>query len=250
MTKIKGYKGFDKGLKCKGFQFEEGKEYKRKGEIEICKSGFHFCENPFDVWNYYGIITSEFAEIESMGEVDQLKEKDSDTKRTTSRIRIVKKIALKEFIKAGFNYISTLAKISKKSNVTAGNSAHSSTAGYCAHSSTAGDSAHSSTAGKSAHSSTAGDPAHSSTAGDFAHSSTAGDSAHSSTAGEQCISAGLGINNQAKAALGSWLVLSEWEKENNKWIITTVKTVKVDGENIKADTWYELENGEFVEVKQ
>jgi hypothetical protein len=69
MKTIKGFKAFDKGLTCKGFKFEEGKEYTHEGDIKICESGFHFCENPLDVLNYYDLIDSEFAEVEAIGKV-------------------------------------------------------------------------------------------------------------------------------------------------------------------------------------
>lgn len=64
---MKGYKAFDKGLTCKGFQFEVGKEYKHDGNIEVCASGFHYCENPLDVLDYYNLCECEFCEVEALG---------------------------------------------------------------------------------------------------------------------------------------------------------------------------------------
>ncbi len=71
MKKIKGYKAYDKGLKCRDFQYEVGKEYTHKGELKICNSGFHFCENPLDVLNYYDLTNCEFTEVEALGKIEK-----------------------------------------------------------------------------------------------------------------------------------------------------------------------------------
>lgn len=68
MEKIKGYKGFDKNMKCRNFQYEIGKDYTYEGDVECCKCGFHFCENPFDVLSYYSPSSSRFCEVEGSGE--------------------------------------------------------------------------------------------------------------------------------------------------------------------------------------
>ena len=61
-----------------------------------------------------------------------------------------------------------------------------------------------------------------------------------------------GNNSMAKAKAGSWITLSEWKWNNEKsrYVPTCVKTEYVDGENIKADTFYQLKNGKFVEVQK
>ena len=97
---MKGYKGFDKDLKCRGYQFEVGKEYIHDGDISLCSSGFHFCENPLDVLDYYNLCESEFCEIEATGKV--LKEKD---KSCTDKITIGAKIGIKGFIDASFAFL-------------------------------------------------------------------------------------------------------------------------------------------------
>jgi hypothetical protein len=131
---MKGYKGFDKNFECNGFKYEEGKEYKHDGTIGIYSKGFHFCENPLDVLSYDKLNDSIIAEIESIGET---KGDDKDSEKVTSHIKIVRRIALKEFIDSGINYIMSFIK-----NKTSGDSAHSATSGNYAHSATSGDSAH------------------------------------------------------------------------------------------------------------
>jgi hypothetical protein len=104
---MKGYKGFNKDFTCRGFKYDEGKEYKIDEKPELCLKGFHYCENPFDVWDYCDLATSEFGEIEAVGEINKDK-----SKSVTNHIKIVKKLALKEFIEAGFNYLMTICKTS------------------------------------------------------------------------------------------------------------------------------------------
>ena len=73
---------------------------------------------------------------------------------------------------------------------------------------------------------------------------------HAEVDGKEAIAAAFGINGKAKACLGSWIMLAEWELKNGNWHIAAVKTAQIDGEKLKADTWYMLKNGEFEEVEE
>ena len=68
---ITSYKGFDKDMKCRDFQYEVGKEYNMDGEIKCCNRGFHACKSPFEVWDYYDMLNSRFAEVEQTGKIDE-----------------------------------------------------------------------------------------------------------------------------------------------------------------------------------
>ena len=92
---VVGYKGFDKDLRCHGLQYEVGKKYKHNGEIELCKSGFHFCENPLDVFDYYGPAGGRFAKIEAE---DVSEEKGDDSKRVAKKIKIVSELSIHELV--------------------------------------------------------------------------------------------------------------------------------------------------------
>jgi hypothetical protein len=255
MKKIKGYKGYDKNLKCRDFQYEIGKSYKMEDDPKICEKGFHFCENPFDVFNYYPLTNeNRFTEVEGIGNTDK-QHNDEDSKVVVSHIKIGAELNLKSLINSAINFVFEKVKYSEETSATTGNYAHSATTGNYAHSATTGDYAHSATTGYSAHSVTTGDYAHSATTGNYAHSATTGNYAHSATTGysahsevngKESIAAGLGMKNKAKGKIGCWLVLSEWENINNNWIIKDIKTIKVDGEIIKEDTLYCLKNGEFI----
>lgn len=85
--------------------------------------------------------------------------------------------------------------------------------------------------------------------GDYGHAAAQGDSGHAEVKGKDAIAAAFGIYGKAKAALGSWIMCAEW-KYSDSWHVKDVKAVRVDGEKIKADTWYELVNGEFVEAEE
>jgi len=200
---MKGYKGFDKDMKCNNFQYEIGKTYKHDSDIKLCAKGFHFCENPLDVLSYYGLTNgNQYAEIEAGGVSD---EKECDTKRVSKEITIKANVDFKSLIKAGIKFVFKTAK-----EKTSGDSANSATSGYSA------------------------------------NSATSGNYANSATSGKNSIACAIGRNSHAKSVKGNWLVLSEYDKGYN---VICVKTVKVDGKKIKADTWYTLKNGKFVEAK-
>ena len=100
MEKIKGFKGFDKDLKCRGFQYEVGKEYEQKGEIRCCDNGFHFCENPFDALDYYNPATSRYCKVEGDGEIDR-----GINKVAASHIHIGDELNWPSFINACVKFI-------------------------------------------------------------------------------------------------------------------------------------------------
>jgi hypothetical protein len=220
---IKGFKGFDKNWKCRDFQYEIGGKYETN-KAKACEAGFHLCENPLDVLTYYP-LGSKFASVEGDGKIDRHKK---DSKVACTKIHILAEISLKDFILSGVKFVFSLVKSSKISSATTGSYAHSATTG---------DSAHSATTGSFAHSATTGNSAHSATTGDYAHSEVKGKNA---------IACALGKEGQAKGALGSWIILTEYNNDNS---IKTIRTAIVDGNIIKADVFYTLKDCNFVEVE-
>ena len=148
MTKIRGYKAFNKDWTCIGYKYEVGKTYTTEEEIKLCDKGFHFCINSCDVINYYSDADCKYAIIEA----ENIKT-DGD-KSVCNKITIVKEISKSELLQAHKEIITKKPK--EKVDSTTGDWAHSSTTGYRAHSSTTGNLAHSSTTGNEAHSSTTG----------------------------------------------------------------------------------------------
>ena len=246
-----GYKAFDKGLKCRGFQYEVGKVAEEQVHPEVCSRGLHFCAKPLDVLSYYDYIPgeTEFAEVEAIGDIAT-----EGDKASTNKLLIKAKFTFWELFKLNFKIVFENVESKENISSTTGYKAHSSTTGYKAHSSTTGNYAHSSTTGYKAHSSTTGDEAHSSTTGNCAHSSTTGDEAHSSTTGKHSISSAIGIQAKAKVEEG-WLVLADWRynKDRGGWELNKVVTAKVndivDGITIEPNVYYFYKDGEVKEVR-
>ena len=238
MSKMTGWKGFGPDWKCRNkFQYEVGGEYEEEN-ASLCDRGFHFCESPLDVLNYYPFLNDDakfnnFAEVEADGVTEQ---KSGDSKRVASKLKVVADIGIHGLVKAAINYVREAVKENK---ATTGYRAHSATTGYRAHSATTGD---------LAHSATTGDLAHSATTGDFAHSATTGNDAHSATTGKNSIAAAIGIDSRAKAEIGGWIVLTEWEETDDEWRIKDIRGSRVDGEKVKPGVFYVLRNGEFIEA--
>lgn len=205
---MKGYKGFDKDWKCRDKQYEVGKTYE-EAEARLCNKGLHFCENPFDVFNYYSPSNqSRYAVVEAENVTD---EKDSDTKRVAKKLTIKTELNLIGIVKAGMEYIKENINI-EKIKEKAFDESTAATSGY---------------------------------------SSTAATSGTRSTAiveGKDSVAIALGAQSKVKGALGCWLVLAEWKETDDGMHRTDMKCFEVDGEIIKADTFYKLENGEAVLV--
>ena len=250
---MKGYKGFDKDWKCRDKQYEVGKTYE-EAEARLCNKGLHFCENPFDVFNYYSPSNqSRYAVVEAENVTD---EKDSDTKRVAKKLTIKTELNLIGIVKAGMEYIKehiNVEKIKEKAfdESTAATSGYESTAATSGDRSTAATSGDRSTAATSGDRSTAATSGYESTAATSGNESTAATSGDRSTAiveGEDSVAIALGARSKAKGALGCWLILAEWEENDDGMYRKDVKCFKVDGEIIKADMFYMLEDGEAVLV--
>ena len=232
--KIIAYKGFDKNLKCRDFQYEVGKEYKMDGDIKCCERGFHACESPLEVFDHYDMLNSRFAEVEQSGEID--KEEDT-TKVCSSKIKIKAELNLADIVNLGVEWIKDVTSPSKLKKETdlndnGNNSAKIGSSGY------------------SAKIGSSGDYAQIGSSGDSAKIGSSGDSAKIESTGKHSVVMAAGNNSIAKAKIGSWITLSEWDCINGVWIPICVKTEQVDGERIKADTFYKLVNGEFKEVEE
>ena len=213
---ITTYKAFDKNMQCRGFQYEVGKEYEMDGEIKCCNRGFHACKSPIEVWDYYDMLNSRYAEVEQSGKIEK---EENSTKVCSSRIKIKAELKLADIINIGVEWLKDITSPSKVK-----------TGGYLNDN---GDKE------KQIGSS-----------GDYAQIGSSGDSAKIDSTGEDSVIMCVGNNSKAKAKIGSWITLAEWEwsDEKNRNVPVCVKTEYVDGESIKADTWYLLKDGKFVEV--
>ena len=279
MAAIKSYKGFDKNLKCRDFQYEIGKEYEMDGEIKVCNRGFHACESPFDVFDHYTMIDSRFCEVEQDGNISK---EDRGTKICSSKIKIKAELKLDNMINLGVEWLKDITspekiKTSIKDNSSgdgaqigssgnyakigssgdgaqigsSGNYAKIGSSGYYAKIGSSGDYAQIGSSGDDAKIGSSGDDAKIGSSGDYAKIGSSGDDAKIDSTGEGCVIMCAGINSVAKASKGSWITLSEWSYSDKKkrYIPVCVKTEFVDGEKIKADTYYKLAGGVFKEIQ-
>mgnify|MGYP003199443923 CR=1 FL=1 len=283
---IKSYKGFDKNLRCRDFQYKIGGIYEMDGEIKVCNRGFHACESPFDVFDYYTMIDSRFCEVEQDGNISK---EDRGTKICSSKIKIKAELKLADMINLGIEWLKEITlpekiKTSIKDNSSgnyakigsfgddakigssgdgaqigsSGDDAKIGSSGYDAKIGSSGDGAQIGSSGydaqigssgNNAQIGSSGNNAKIGSSGDGAKIGSSGNNAKIDSTGKDCVIMCAGINPVAKASKGSWITLSEWSYSEGKqrYIPICVKTEFVDGEKIKADTYYSLKGGVFVE---
>ena len=310
-----GFKAYDPGLICKGYQYEEGKTYKKNGH-GVCVGGVtHYCVNPFDVLDHYPLVRedgkfSDFTTVEAIDEPVT----DDNRKFATSTIKIGVKLGFAGFIKACIDFVyekmiknmpsdkvdtadsakigssGYSAKIGSSGNYaqigssgysakigSSGNCAQIGSSGYsakigssgdyaqigssgnCAQIGSSGNRAQIGSSGYSAQIGSSGDGAKIGSSGDGAKIGSSGDGAKIGSSGSDAkidisgndsVGAAVGIGSVIKGAVGNWITLAEWVYDNDKqrYIPVCVKSAQIDGKIIKADTWYKLSGGEFVEA--
>ena len=219
----KGFKGFSKGLVCRDKQYAENTVFE-EDSAQICHSGMHFCENPFDVLDHYELVNedgsfNDFAEVEALDESFT----DDNKKFCTRKLKIGAKLSFSGFIKACIDFISEKTTLEMPEDNNEEDEAVISSKGDYAQ---IGSSGYSSKIGSS------------------------GDYAQIGSSGEDSVICCAGHDSAVKAKMGSWITLAEWEysKEKGRYVPKCVKTEFVDGERIKADVFYILQNGEFKEL--
>ena len=235
MSDVKhGYKAFEPGLVCRGKQYAENTTFEEAGG-EICGAGMmHYCTNPLECLDYYPLVRddgqlSDFAEVTAEEEPVT----DDGKKYASKKLHIGAKLDLKGLISAAFSFLWETSEHDKI--IEEGKAA----SGYAAKLAASGD---------AAQLAASGDAAQLAASGDAAKLAASGDAAKLAASGKNSVVAGIGIKNIAKAALGCWICLAEWKYDGDKYNPVCVKAAQVDGEKIKPDTFYKLENGEFVEV--
>lgn len=208
-TKIKGVKGFKKDMTCRGFQYKENQTFQEKLKPELCKRGFHFCENPLDVFNYYPPTGEHvYAEVESQGDFVKV-----DDKVATNKLSIFAKISISKLFKIHFDLILSKVKVSKETQNTSGYEAHANTSG------------------------------------NHAHANTSGYKAYANTSGDYSIACAIGIHSRAKVEKGWIVLTDWRKNEQYEWEIKAMFSKKVGqkikGVKIEPGVWYWFEGGEL-----
>ena len=228
------YKGTDKDMKCRDFQFEIGKEYE-EAEAKLCEKGFHGCEYPLDVFAHYAPADSRFFVADLDGVTEE--EAEGDSKRSGTKIKLRAEIGIAGIVKAAVEYIKEKAESSK--NQTGNRSAATNTGDYSAATNTGDRSAATNTGDYSAATNT----------GDRSAATNTGNCSAATVDGKGSIAIVTGVDSKASGAIGCWLVLTERGDWNgDTYPIKEVRAVKVDGAAIKPEVFYKLENGEVVEA--
>ena len=248
---MKAYKGFDQNLKCRGFQYEVGKDYKEP-KAALCKKGFHACENPMDVFSYYPPADGRYCEVELDGVAEETGE---DSKRVGKKIHIALEIGLKGIVEAGVKFILDHVDWSggKESNTgdwsaatnTGNRSAATNTGNRSAATNTGDWSAATNTGNRSAATNT-GDWSAATNTGNQSAATNTGNWSAAKVGGTESVAIVTGYNGKAAGAVGCWLVLTERDGDMH---ILSVKSVCVDGETIKPDVYYTLRGGEVIEAE-
>ena len=235
MENAKGYKAFAPGMICRGKQYAENTDYEEAVGAICGKGMMHYCVNPFDTLNFYDLVGengkfSDFAEVEALNPPVS----GSDGKFAAKKLHIGAKLSFAGFVKACIDYTKeqTIDNM-PKSEIGTGDSAQIGSSGDYAQIGSSGDSAKIGSSGNSA------------------QIGSSGNYAKINSTGEDSVICCAGSGSVVKAKAGSWITLAEWEysDEKGRFAPRCVKTEYVDGEKIKADTWYRLKNGEFEEVR-
>ncbi|ENK4995087.1 hypothetical protein AB3T23_001572 [Salmonella enterica] len=279
MTKeIVTFKGFNKDLKCRDFQFEIGKTFHHDGKVEACGSGFHACECPFDVFSYYSPADSRFAETISFGITDR--EEDGDTKIASASITIKAELTLPQFIQRGIEWIWSKIDKSLEQQIMCGNwsaatntgnrSAATNTGNWSAATNTGDWSAATNTGDRAAATNTGnwsaatntgdwsaatntgdrsaatntGNRSAATNTGDWSAATNTGDWSAAEVSGSQSVAAAFGIEGKARASEGGAIVLCYRDEDGE---LIHIRASKVGENGIMPNTWYQLnEDGEFV----
>ena len=264
---------------CNGKQYRENTVFEEP-EAKICKKGMHFCENPFDVLDYYNLVRPDgsfnnFAEVEALDETKT----DDFKKFCTKKLKIGVRLSFSGFVKACVDFVleKTIREMPDV-NFGSGDSAQIGSSGdyakigssrYSAKIGSSGDSAKIGSSrnyakigssrnyakigssGNYAQIGSSGDSAQIGSSGDSAKIGSSGNNAQINCTGINSVICCAGYGAVVKAQIGCWITLAEWkyDRAKDRYVPVCVKTEYVDGEKIKADTPYMLENGEFVEVE-
>ena len=218
---ITAFKGFDKNLQCRGYQFEIGKTHTHEGEVEACSSGFHSCENPLDVLNYYPLISDDgslnrFASVKASGTISR---HDEDSKIASASLLVEVELKLPEFISAAVNWIKAA----------------------CTTEETAAS-------GRSSQLAASGRSSQLAASGNYSKLAASGDYSKLAASGDSSIVCAASANCKASAGNNGCIVLTRWVESEKRYRAS----VAYVGENgIKPNVFYELDaTGEFVECEQ
>ena len=246
---MKACKGFDKNLRCRGFQYEVGGEYTEE-TAELCNRGPHACENPLDTLRYYRPGDSRYCEVEIE---DNGQRSSYDSKVCGKHIKIGAEIGLKGVINAGVRFVFDKCESATEENASgwrgnadaSGDSGNAAASGWSGNAAASGERGNAAASGERGNAAASGDRGNAAASGWSGTAVVTGFAGRATALGEQCLAVAWGEDSLARGTVGNWIVVSERDDDGN---IIDVKIAKVDGDTVKADTWYKLVNGEIMEA--
>jgi hypothetical protein len=251
MKIIKGYKAYNKGLICRDFQFKEGEIFEEKVNPIACQKGFHYCENPMDVLDYYDLVSSEFTEVEALGKTHT----DDNKKWSTNKIKIGVKLDLPAFIKASIDFVWEKIKLEDSSNdkaqaasgdnsklAASGNYSKLAASGNYSKLAASGYNSQLAASGYNSQLAASGDNSQLAASGNYSKLAASGDNSQLELTGKNSVGAAIGCGNSIKAELYCWITLAEYDESG---IVLFVKSAKIDGKKLLPNTWYILKDKKF-----
>ena len=250
------YKGTDRQMKCRGMQYTLGETAVFDGEPHLCKAGLHACEQPIDVLNHYTPNESRYFEAEA--EEVSAERESSDSKIVARKMTLKAEIGVPGLVKAQIEYVKSQIGFddaikranAEKENHATGDRGAASATGYRGAASATGYRGAASATGDQGAASATGYQGAASATGDQGAASATGYRGAASATGKAGVALAAGCECKAMGALGCAICCVErGEWDGNTYPIIAVKAAIVNGEKIKSDTWYQLKNGEFEEVR-
>ena len=265
---MKAYKGFDKNMQSNGYQFAEGETYVHDGPLSLCESGFHVCLDPIDCMAYYDPCDSVYHAVEADDVSD---ERGDDTKIVCKKIKIGARIGIAEMVKASIGFAFASCKSARNigsSRMLASRQAASgdfsrqsasghasrqaaegfasrqAASGYGSRQAASGDYSIQAASGNYNSQAVSGDESRQAASGDGSRQAASGHISCQETTGKNCVMMSAGNSGKARGKIGSWIVLTEWVDG-----VPNVVAKRIDGEEIKEDTWYWVKDGNLVEAE-
>ena len=283
---MKAYKGFNRDMTCRGFQFEEGKTYEHQGDVKLCESGFHACQDPMDCLRYYDPRTSVYHEVEIDGVSGEPKE---DTKVVGKKIRIGERMTIKSIVKASIEYVFAVCKNAENRDYASGDWSRQAASGDWSRQAASGDWSRQAASGDESSQVASGDGSRQAASGDASSQAASGVGSRQAACGNWSTQAASGNwstqatsgymsrqvasgDGSRQAATGDWnsqettgkncVMMSAGDGGAAKgkigsWIVLTeweqgvpnVIARRIDGKEVKEDVWYTLKNGKFAEIE-
>ena len=194
---MKAYKGFNRDMTCRGFQFEEGKTYEHQGDVKLCESGFHACQDPMDCLRYYDPRTSVYHEVEIDGVSGEPKE---DTKVVGKKIRIGERMSIKSIVKASIEYVFAVCKNAENRDYASGDWSTQATSGYMSRQAASGEWSRQAASGHGSSQAASGDWSRQAASGDGSRQAASGDWSRQAASGDESSQVASGDGSRQAAS--------------------------------------------------